>query len=693
MPKERKKRGRREEKKRKIEQEEQEKEGAQLKRRRVDPRDESKHQGTGDSALHGANSYFQQGPGELPFYGLLDDQEQEYFKRAESILELDQFENIEERDIFLANVYKEASGKELKIANSQSCSRLMERLIALSSPSQIKKLFQKFNGHFLHLAQHRFASHCCEALFLRAAPIVSQELLASTEEQQHDMTNEEIYVSMENLFLHTLTELEEALGYLITNTHASHTIRVLLVVLSGRPLASVETAAILRSKKKEHISHFAHKDMFLEGINESRAVPESFQTALQRIISGIVTGLDTTYLRAMACHPVANPLIQLLLELELSQSGRAKAHDNQSLFRKLLPDDPPEQGTESASFFNSLLYEVVGSRLLETVVKLAPGKDFKAIYRNLILDKLPSLARNETASYVLIKVLERLSKEDLEEAVARVCPQIGPLIENSRTIVIKVLIERCRVRKANTDSLATAIEQAYSQEPHKRLCRLLGLESAGSDVMSADRKRQLDSQDAGRAHGSLLAQSMLDGADKLRDLILDGILGLDIPMLIATAKDRTATHTLQKSLFCNDNDLKFRRTLAPRFLGSLTILSTDPVASHVIDSLWRGTDGLKFIREKMAEELFQNEATLRETLSGRAVWRNWKMDMYRTRKTEWLSEAKSQTSENQSGIEVARLRHAKTISRKKAKDRGHSRTVVAKQRESGAPEVILAGQG
>lgn len=84
-------------------------------------------------------------PGAMPFYGMLDDDEQEYFKRADEMLELNQFDAPEERTMFLENVYKEAEGKELKLANSQSCSRLMERLILLSTPKQLKNLFQKFN--------------------------------------------------------------------------------------------------------------------------------------------------------------------------------------------------------------------------------------------------------------------------------------------------------------------------------------------------------------------------------------------------------------------------------------------------------------------------------------------------------------------------------------------------------------------
>ena len=145
MPKEHKKRGRREEKKRKREQEQD----------ILLPTKRQKSQDTDEEVeiiVDNAEPHFDEiyettaGPGEIPFYGLLDEDEQEYFKRADTMLELDQFADAEERSLFLANVYLEANGKELKIANSQSCSRLMERLILMSTPSQLKALFRKFSG-------------------------------------------------------------------------------------------------------------------------------------------------------------------------------------------------------------------------------------------------------------------------------------------------------------------------------------------------------------------------------------------------------------------------------------------------------------------------------------------------------------------------------------------------------------------
>ncbi|KAK7210416.1 hypothetical protein V2G26_017594 [Clonostachys chloroleuca] len=161
MPKPRTKRGAiREEKKRKRQEEEEH--AVALKRQRQDG--ENEHWGEGaeeDAATQNGMI------GEREFFGMLADEEQEYFRRADEMLELNQFPSNEDRDVFLESVWREAQGKELKVASSQSCSRLMERLIQISNTAQKKQLFDAFGGHFLSLVQHRFASHCCEALFLK----------------------------------------------------------------------------------------------------------------------------------------------------------------------------------------------------------------------------------------------------------------------------------------------------------------------------------------------------------------------------------------------------------------------------------------------------------------------------------------------------------------------------------------------
>lgn len=511
---------------------------------------------------------------------------------------------------------------------------------------------------FLSLVQHRFASHCCEALFLKAAPIVTQELIAPLGEDDQDGYSGDVYVSMENLFLYAFNELEGNLGYLMTDRFSSHPLRVLLLVLSGMPLVSVESASLLQSKKKEHVSITGGNLKSSDGNTRSRTVPDSFGDAVGRMIAGTVAGLDTTSLRALATHPVANPVLQLLLEVELARSGKQCAKDPNSLFRKLLPDDPLEEGTESAAFINNLAYDTIGSRLLEAIITHAPGKTFKALYRCSFGERLEFFVKNEVAAFVVIKIIERLNKEDLRTALDQICPHIDTLIKRSRTSVIKTLIERCRIREVDTSLISTALEHAYGEEPGKRLIQMLKVSETPNSDMAEDRRLRLDAQDGTKAHGSLLAQCMLDLPGPLREFITEELLAMETPLLFSIAKDRAASRVLQDSLTCSEQSQKFRRILIPRFYGHIVDIAADTVASHVIDSFWQATEGLTFIREKIADELAQQEASLRASIPGRAVWRNWKMDVYKTRKKEWLNGAKGQDGPTKTGIELARQRFA-----------------------------------
>ncbi|MBE7182396.1 MAG: hypothetical protein INR71_14530, partial [Terriglobus roseus] len=321
--------------------------------------------------------------------------------------------------------------------------------------------------------QHRFASHCCEALFVHAAPVVSKELTGAAPLVAENGDPNKVVESMENLFLHTINELDGYLGYLMTDRFASHTLRVLLIVLSGQPLASNVAKTPLQSKRKEHVSinGISRHELVLE----QRSVPDSFSTALEKLLHDCVADLDTQYLRALAIHKIGNPVLQLLLQIELSHFGKQRAKDENSLTHKLLPDETVSTESETAIFISNLTYDAVGSRLVEVIVEHSPGWLFKSLYKNFFKDRLPSLARNEIAGYVVSKVLERLGADDLQQAVAALIPQVEKLIEKNRTAVIRTAIERCKARNVDTAPLAAAIEKACSGPGGFDIARLLRL--------------------------------------------------------------------------------------------------------------------------------------------------------------------------------------------------------------------------
>ncbi|KAK2754049.1 Nucleolar protein 9 [Arachnomyces sp. PD_36] len=616
---------------------------------------------------HEGGDHYEAGD-ETPFYGLLDPEEQEYFSRAGEMLELNQFQDLEERRLFLDSVYEEANGKELKVACSQSCSRLMEKLIWMSNTEQVKRLFSKFSGHFLHLVQHRFASHCCETLFEKATTAITHDMSKSSKSKRKDSAEEdqeETHMSTEELFLKTIGELEGNWGYLLTERFASHAIRVLLLVLAGEPLDKPSNASLLASRKKEKpgATGISKGD---DTTPQKRTVPESFAAVLQKMMKDIVDGLDNTYLRALATHPVGNPVLQVMLSIELRHQGKARAKDQSSVIRKLIPEDSLEEGTESAAFLKSLLYDPVGSRLLETIVPLAPGKLFKNIYKNVFKDRMGTLARNEIAGYVVSHVLERLSKEDLQNAMEQILHEIPSLVERSRVVVIKTLIQRCVVRTVDLGPLTSALKSAYGDDPATMLDKLLKLgpqPELDTEKQQVTRPKSTPEQ----LHGSLLAQEMLRVSGPMSGLIHSSLLAVPGPTIIRIAKDPTASHVLQDALSLPSSTIQFRRQIIPRFFGNMSDIALDTSGSHVADVLWSATKDLIFIKERLAKELVESEQDLRDSFFGRAVWRNWSMDLFKRRRGYWVAKAKgleenSHESEEgkkpKSGIELARARFA-----------------------------------
>ena len=503
-----------------------------------------------------------------------------------------------------------------------------------SLPCTLPSLSCADHDSFVHLVQHRFASHCCEALFIQTAPVVSQEV-AKPDLIHTPLSSDpnHIVVSMENLFLYTLDELEGYLGYLITERFASHVLRVLLIVLSGTPLEKQNNKSTLHSKKKEKVG-VPGSDKNSEQVLGERQVPQSFLSALNKVIHDSVANLDTNYLRMLATHPTGNPTLQLMLKLELTLFGKSRAKDENSIIHKLLPDDPIREGTGSASFINGLVYDPVGSRLLETILENAPGKLFKSIYKQFFHNRMGSLARNEIAGYVAAKILERLSKEDLADATRQIIEQIPGLVERNRTSILKTLIERCVARGADTLPIAKQLEAAYGGSNGFDITRVLKL----GDPPSADGKANSknESPQSDKVHGSLLAQTMMTVDGHLGNLIFESFTKLGEQLTLQIARDPAASRTLQAALASPHATVMFRRKVIQQFYGHIGELALDPVGSHVIDSVWQGTHGLAFIRERVAEELAENEAALRESHVGRAVWRNWRMDLYRRRRHDWV---------------------------------------------------------
>ncbi|KAI0886852.1 ARM repeat-containing protein [Annulohypoxylon maeteangense] len=591
-------------------------------------------------------------PTEREFFGMLSDEEQEYFRSVDEHLDIDDFPSQEERQLYLASVFAEAQGKELKLACSQSCSRLMERLILMSNTRQKKKLFLQFASHFLNLIQHRFASHCCETLFLQSAPIVTRELGGDRDDvlTDGDDPDEQPLPFMEELFLLTLDELEGRLGYLLADKFASHTLRILLIILSGRPLEESQTKSLIHSKKKEKISVPWTSDNPTDSNSQLRAVPMSFNLAAKKIIADSVSSMSPTELRVLAIHPTGNPVLQLLLELDISLNSKANDDsEDMTLLWQLLPGAPgslKDSTTPASEFVNSMLYDHIGSRLLETLITHSPGKVFKPLYKHVFADRIHSLLRNDIASYPAIRVLNRLSKEDLVAAVQKSLPEIGKFVTLSRFNVIKTLFERCQAREARNeiDSLTKALIEAFGSDPKSLIPKLCLPQSPETDDKKKNHEPPQKNRSALVSHGSQLTTAMLAIPGLPSSTIQTSLASLPEELILQLATSSAPTSYVLVNAFSTPTRNKiFHKTLVAALRPHAFQLAMSEHGSRVLNSIVfipsKG-DGISVpfhIKESIIELLGQHEQELRESFEGRRVWRIWKGDLWRNRRREWIS--------------------------------------------------------
>ncbi|KAI0438285.1 pumilio-family RNA binding repeat domain-containing protein [Xylaria telfairii] len=603
-------------------------------------------------------------PTEREFFGMLSDQEQEYFRSVDEQLDIDNFPSQEERQLFLASVFTEAQGKELKLACSQSSSRLMERLILMSNTRQKKKLFEQFAGHFLNLVQHRFASHCCETLFLQSAPVVSRELGGDRDDMptEDDDLDEKPLPYMEELFLLALDELEGRLSFLLTDRFASHTLRVLLLILSGRPLDQAQTKSLVHSKKKEKISAPWKFSSGAEGDGQLRVVPNSFNLATKKIIADTVSGMSPTELRVLATHPTGNPVLQLLLELDIAiNSKSADESGEMTLLWHLLPGAPAslkDATTQASDFVNSMLYDAIGSRLLETLIVHCPGKVFKVLYKQILEPRMHSLLRNDIACYPAIRVLNRLSKEDLITVVKQTMPEFGKLVGLSRFNVIKTLLERCHARQAYNE-VKTLTKHLVDEcgDDSKSLIPRLCLPTSSEDDGEKKHEPLAKNRSALVSHGSHLVTTMLAIPESPRKAVQASISALSGEQVLELAISSAPTsHVIVDALATPSQNKIFHKALVTALRPHVMELANSEHGNKVLCAIITvpsRSEGISLpfhVKESIMTELGQHEQELRDSFIGRRIWRNWKGDLWRNRRVDWIAWAKEVDSAPEQNI-------------------------------------------
>ena len=611
-----------------------------------------------------ANTDFEQGKEQngnesTPFFGLVDSNELTYFHQAEQTLNLNTFSTPDEKDLFIDSVFNEAKGKELKLVTNQICSKLMERLILSSTLKQMHQLFSAFNGRFYDLSRQKYSSHVMETFLVRCAALIEKEILSNGQEEEEeggeaDEEEMEGWVSMENMFLYIIGEFKSHLKSMMKDKYASHVLRLALLVMTGKELpSSVESNSILRSKR----SKIARKMIEIkdsEDYQKKFQVPASFKDELREVLKEITTGETSESLRELAIDSISSPMVQLLIQLE------GIVDRERTIWRMIFNGDDekaePKEREKEGAFVEYLLSDNVGSHFLQNAIENQKVKSVERLYDTYMRERVVKLAKRETTGvYVVESMMEKLKGKQQQEILDALVPVLNELIVNNLDLGGRIV--DCSLRNDNyrkADIVAKLVE--FFNRGNEESSIFENVLKLSSSTLHSTKDDWPTSEERRRA----LFLEKLIGYDEetVLPLCVDSLLALDDETLAKFCKHGVFSHIVEAMLDRRDAlDMVARKRILNRLLApgsrSVVELACHSTGSHVVDKLWAFTFKLNMYKERIARALFDDRDSVKSTLYGRMVWKNWRMEQYCRKFNDWKWLVKEEEMEQERAAKAA----------------------------------------
>ncbi|KAF9102781.1 Nucleolar protein 9 [Mortierella sp. AM989] len=579
-------------------------------------------------------------------FGFIDPDVQQYFKGVEQTLDELNFDTAEEQQLFLENVYTELQGKELVLATDHSCSLVLEKLLRTSNDFQLRVFFDKFNGNFLKLFTHRFASHVCQTLITLCADAVEREVKSNelkTKDERDVPQEDGVLLSAEDMILNMCNQTQEEFTALISDPFASHIIRVIIHVLAGRTVGDDGTGkGSIRSKKSAKYNDANNSKTNTGAFRPTRLVPPSFKDMLRTITSTMMNGLSDSIVRSLAVHQVANPVLQLMLEVLAKDNEMAK----DQLVDKLLMDitreeEPGHKNNDRDAYVETLLRDQVGSHLLEKIVQVASPALFQKFYISYFRGRLIKLSFHPIANYVIQQFFVHAKTAlQLEMMVTEVLPEFENFLKYGRPGVIRAVVEACKnvgaCHKEIIKALCVTFQTHTPVERKDFMHVVLNMETY--DALLERRAQQESTKPKFHPQGAVILQLLLQFPEEHSKIVVDSYFAQKEELMYAWTMDPVGSHVIEAFLTSPTLNLKVKRKILKSFLGKYHSMALDRYGGHTVDKCWAVSD--IEMKEKIATELLEHELALSQSFHGKFILRNCKIEQFKRKKEEWVEREK-----------------------------------------------------
>uniref|UniRef100_A0A1A8EQT9 NOP9 nucleolar protein n=1 Tax=Nothobranchius korthausae TaxID=1143690 RepID=A0A1A8EQT9_9TELE len=541
-----------------------------------------------------------------------------YFRRVGERLS-EEFQDNEEREMFVENVLSEVKGKASLVAMDRTGSITLQRLLPLATFEQVGGVLAELGGEsgsgFKAVSCDRCGGHVVESALRQMSrwSEASQEDPSATTEEE-----EEAEVGLLETQVLCLSQvIRDNSSEFIRHVHGSHVVRTLMHVLGGC-LGPPRTEARPGGKERSAAPQLTDFE-----------IPTSFWYELKSLTEALMENIQLSVRDA-----VASAVFQTMLTV----CHRKRPKLCKQLLKRITEYLTGHSAAPGVSPLLVFLKDQASSHLIETMIQFSHKSLLRDLYKHHLKGSLVDLALHAIANFPIQRLTAASAKhKHFIRLFDELVQGVEAILASGHMGVIVQLAESCAESGERQGEMMQCLLQAFHcAEPGSRhvSCLPLFMSLLTYEVYYQSEAAEGSTQKEVPLtsicyHGSRLVQAL--AKFKERSLLLSSLRTMSPADLLTLASDPAGSHVLQ-ALITTSSD-KGKGKILKRLEGQYVHMASSRLGSRVLEAVWNSCSVSQ--RKSIAQELAPCETQLRADQYARHVWAKFALSHFVQRRAHW----------------------------------------------------------
>lgn len=535
----------------------------------------------------------------------------QYMVRILELMKSD-FPTVEEKLIFVNNVYEQTIGHEIEYAQNQVGSRILDSLLKYANLETIQRLVTTFNPSLRLLSNDRFASHVLQKIVMVCADRGNKRIVLESNAEQNVDANIEVKESEVESYNSIVLKLSK---YFINNieefvydTYANHLLRTVIECLGGlidKP-ESNDKKKVIFDVRRPVIQEY--KDLLSATCNRLYKWPCFLEFGKDELTSGLLQS---------ALYSLKDTFPTMVEEY-------VKKITNECF--KLGEDG------QLSNIFNT----ESSIRLLEACLSVGNPKSFNDIYERYFSGNLKQLSLTQNTNFSVQRLFDHCTvKEKFEQIFEEIHVHFSEILEKGFTGILVSVANACLRLQVKQGAFVTELLRTLhcevNEKQHLIVACVASLKTS-DQLENLKEKKENDSKSLISLHGSLIIQAILNFNKPIK--MVNSLLETDIEQAVRLFEDPKGSRIVDAYMDSKYIGEKSREKLGKKLKGYWSQLARSTHGSRCLDRIWRSAHMNQ--KTLIMEELAVAGESLRSTKSGQIMLNKLNVPLYARNKKDWM---------------------------------------------------------